>query len=262
MKFEYFDMLTGDPILLQGVGHLRSPKLKELRPTSGIGYNLYNFYLNFLSWDKEKILQYDQASELRGTDRLSAKETKDILPIYDIVTLLPQTRELCREVLSFFVVEKLDWDDNKRKFIVYTSMDDKKDIVGEINRENFEEIRKLILQLNFIGLGEEEASGKPNDKHSGELWEKAQAFLKKQKEQKKKEDAPEYHLGNIISKLCTVHPSYNLLNIWEMTVFQIYDAFFQYGHMRMSDLNEAIFSNHGGDKFVYENWLKPILPNV
>lgn len=260
MRFEYFDVLSGEPIPIQGVGHLRSPCLKELSPSSGIGYNIYNLYLNFLSWDKDKLLQYDKIMGLRGVDRLAAEEK---LTTYDVITLLPQTREFCREVLSFFMAETLEWDGASRKFVAYTTDDDEQHVTGEIGRDNFEDVRVLMLQLNFIGLNkEDERNIKHSSERSKELWERAQNFLRKQAETQESEDRPEYHIGNIISKLCAAHPSYNLLNVWKLTVFQLYDAFFQFGYMRSSNLNEAIFSNHGGEKFKFEDWLKPIIQHI
>lgn len=255
MRFDYFDMLSGEPIYLQGVGHLRSPQLHELRPMSGIGYQVYNLYLNFLSWDKEHLLKYDQLMQYRGASKLN----RAALSTFDVATLLKQTREFCRGVLSFFMVENLVWDETGRRYIVMTS-DEVPEHIGEINRDNFEEVRRLMLQLNFIGLNKDEVS-RPihtSDK-AKELWEKTQAFLKKQAESSSNEDKPEYHLSNIISKICAVHSSYNLLNIFDLTIFQLYDSFFQIGYMRSADLSEKIFSNHGGDKFKFEDWLKPII---
>ena len=158
--------------------------------------------------------------------------------------------------------ETIEWEDETRKYVAYSTDDDEQHITGEICRENFEDVRSMMLQLNFIGLDQEDEHVTHTSDHSKELWERAQSFLKKQAEAKEKEDKPEYHIGNIVSKLCSVHPSYNFLNVWKLTVFQLYDAFFQCSYMRSSDLNEAIFSNHGGDKFSFESWLKPIIQNI
>lgn len=158
--------------------------------------------------------------------------------------------------------ETIEWNDKSRKYVVYSTDDDEQHITGEISRQNFEDVRLSMLQLNFINLDQENEHITHTSDHSKELWEKAQSFLKKQAEEQDNEDKPEYHIGNIVSKLCAVHPSYNLLNVWKLTVFQLYDAFFQCGYMRSSDLNEAIFSNHGGEKFSFESWLKPIIQNV
>ena len=261
MYFDYFDMLSGEPILYDKVGHLMSPKLRSICPYSGIGYSTYNLYLNFLSWDKEKIIKYCNIMGLRGADKLNRKQFNT----FDVVTLVNQTRELCREVLSFFIVERISWDDQRRKYIV-SCVDEQNQgcevVVGEITRENFDNVKNAILQLNFIGLDKDDTPIKHSSEKSKELWERAQNYLKDQANKNDAGDKPEYHISNIISKICAAHPSYNLLNIFHLTVFQLYDSFFQFGYMRSSDLNERIFSNHGGDKFKFEDWLKPILSNI
>lgn len=257
MRFDYFDMLSGEPIYVQGIGHLRSPQLREICPQSGIGYRAYNLFLNFLTWDKEKLLKYDQLMQYRGASKLN----RNVLTFFDVATLLSQTREFCRGVLSFFMVEDLIWDDATRRYIVMTT-DEAPEIVGEINRENFEEVRRLMLQLNFVGLDKDDTPAAHSTDKAKELWEEAQGFLKEQAENTSAENKPEYHLSNIISKICAIHPSYNLFNIYALTIFQLYDSFFQIGYMRSAELSERIFSTHGGDKFKFEDWLKPILKNV
>lgn len=257
MRFDYFDMLSGEPIYYEGVGHLRSPLLGELRPASGIGYRAYHIYLNFLMWDKEHLLQYNKIMQHRGADRLN----KDVFNVFDVATLIKQTREFCRGILSFFMVEELIWDDTGRRFLV-VAPNEEATTVGEINRDNFEEVRKAMLQLNFVGLDKDETPVSHSNEKVKELWERSQGFLKEQAKKAASEDKPEYHLGNIISKICATHPSYNLLNIYGLTVFQLYDSFFQLSYMRSAELSERIFSNHGGEKFRFEDWLQPILKNV
>ena len=261
MYFDYFDMLSGEPILFHGVGHIKSPILRDICPYSGIGYPKYNLYLSFLSWDKERLLKYDKLMQYRGASKLDREQFN----VFDIATLLRQTRELCRGVLSFFIVEDIVWDEKNRRFAICVNNEEKDEqiVVGTINRDNFDEVRRVILQSNFIGLDKDEAPIRHSSEKSKELWEQAQRYLKEQaKSDDAKEERPEYHIGNIISKMCAAHPSYNLLNIFNLTIFQLYDSFFQFGYLRSSNLNERIFSNHGGDKFKFEDWLKPILNNV
>jgi hypothetical protein len=255
-------MLSGEPLLLQGVGHIKSPILRDICPYSGIGYKKYNLYLSFLSWEKERLLKYDQLMQYRGASKLNREQFR----VFDIATLLKQTRELCRGALSFFIVENIVWDEANRRFAIYVNDEENEDrqiVIGEINRENFDDVRRIILQSNFIGLDKDNSPLKHSSEKSKELWEKAQKYLEEQaKSSNEKEEKSEYHIGNIISKLCAAHPSYNLLNIFNLTIFQLYDSFFQFGYLRSSDLNEKIFSNHGGDNFKFEDWLKPILNNV
>lgn len=246
---------------MDGVGHLMSPTLRSISPSSGIGYRAYNLYLNLLSWDKEQLLKYDQFMKYRGAEKLRREQ----LNVFDVATLLNQTRELYRGVLSFFIVEKLVWDEKRRSFLIQAKDEENGGIietVGEINRDNFEEVRRVILQLNFIGLDKDESPIKHSSEKSRELWERVQGYLEEQSKTTHGKDKPEYHIGNIISKLCAAHPSYNLTNIYSLTIFQLYDSFFQFGYIRSSNLSERIFSNHGGKKFKFEDWLKPILKNV
>ena len=260
MRLDYFDMLSGEPIFIHGVGHIRSPKLGELRPSSGVGYKAYNWYLSLMSWDKKQLLRYDALMKYRGVEKLEHER----LNVFDAVILIQQTRELYRGVLSFFIAEDIVWDKSSCKYIVYVIDEETEEprIVGEITRDNFEDVRNLILQMNFIGLDKDGAPVKHSSEKSKELWERVQGYLADQTKRDEAEPHPEYRLSNIISKLCAVHPSYNLLNIYDLTIFQLYDAFFQVGYMRSADLSEQVFCNHGGDKFKFEDWLKPILKNV
>lgn len=260
MVFDYFDLLSGEPIPYHDVGHLRSPMIKELFPSSGIGLEAYNFYLNLLAWDKEKLLKYGEAVYPKIIDKLRQNER---LNAFDIATLLPSTRSFYKEVFEFFMVENVVWHDKPRKYVAYTTDDDGQHITGEINRDNFDRVRHAMLQLNFISLDNDEAKEPVHtSEHAKELWDKAQGFLKAQKDNSTHEDRPELNMGNIISKLCATNIGYNYFNVFQLTVFQLYDAFFQYSFLRSADLNENIFSNHGGDKFKFEDWTKPILRQV
>lgn len=262
MFFDYFDMLSGEPIYVDGVGSIKSPLLRDIFPSSGIGHQKYNLYLNFLSWEKKHLLKYAAMMQYRGASKLDREE----FVFFDIATLLKQTRELCRGVLSFFIAEDISWDEKSRSFMVYSNNSgeaDRRTLIGKISRDNFDHVRRLILQANFIGLDKDESPIMHSSEKSKELWERAQRYLEEQaKNNKVKKEKPEYHLSNIVSKLCAAHPSYNLFNIFDLTIFQLYDSFFQFGYIRSADLSERIFSNHGGDNFTFEDWLKPIINNM
>lgn len=253
---DYFDMLSGFPIYIDGVGHIKSPLLKDLCPPDGLGNKGYNLYLNVLSWDKEAVIKYNMALQIRGAEKLNRKE----LQTFDVITFFDYTRELIIRVLSFFMLENLKWDQETRSILAFQQNEESQELVGVITRDNYDDIRKLILKLNYIGLSEEEAPVRHSSQASKDAWEKVQEYLEKQA--KKSEDKPEYHLSNIVSKLCACHPSYNLLNVYNLTIFQMYDAFFQLGFIRGSNLNERIFSQHGGKSFKFEEWLKPLIKNI
>ncbi len=250
MNLSYEDLISGDPIFVSGVGHLKSPQLWQLKPTKGIGMWAYNLYLNILVWDKTSFLKFIHASNPRAASKLE----NDKLSVFDIVTLLESTRELLQKALCFFMTEILEWDEKSRSF---SAKDEDGNVVGIINRDNFDDVRSLMLQLNYIGIGESAKPTKHSSKKAQELWERAQKYLKE--ETTKSPQDKRLALGNIISKLCAASTSYNLLNIYDLTVFQLYDQFFQYGYLRAMNLNEMAFSNHGGKDFDMQAWLKPII---
>lgn len=260
MKFDYLDALSGNPIFAEGIGHIKSPLLKDICSYNGIGHDTYNVFINFLTWNANDVQKFNALSKVRGAEKLN---TITSLTAFDAATLLPDTRKLFNAILSFFIVERVIWKEEERKFVTVAVQDDEPQVVGEITKNNYDELRKLILQVNFIGIDKDDAPPVTHSsEHSKMLWEMAQDFLKKQAEKSNTEDKPEHHIGNIISKICAVHPSYNLFNIYDLTIFQLYDTFFQVGYLRSINLTEQVFSNHGGDDFEFENWLKPILNNV
>lgn len=185
---------------------------------------------------------------------LKAFEGKDSLTAYDILILIPQTRAMLQNALSFFITEKVEWNELQKAFFV---SNDDGELVGQIGRKNFKEVASTILKLNYVGTKKQEA--KPTKYRSDEakkMWEQAKEF--QQQTEKPSEGQEDYTLGNIISKLCCIHSSYNLLNVYNLTVFQLYDQFYQCVYLKQSDLKERIFSIHGGDGFKVDDWIKQI----
>lgn len=249
MKLSYEELISGDSIPVKGVGHIQSPKLWQLNPTRGIGMWTYNLYLNILAWEKNDFLNFVRSTTGRSLEQLD----NDKLNIFDTMTLVEMSRELLQKSLSFFICEKLEWSPKESGFITKNEQGNN---VGVVNRDNFDDLRDAVLQLNYIGLGKSAKPVRFNSKKTEKLWKMSQQYLKE--ESKKKTEDKTMSLGNIISKLCASSTSYNLLNIYDLTIFQLYDQFFQYGYLRVMNLNEMAFSNHGGKDFDIQAWLKPI----
>ena len=253
---EYFDLLSGEPVLLEGVGHVRSPKIRELFSSNQMGMYLYRLYVSFLTWDKEDVVKYDLLSGIKSAEKLLRED----LSVFDAITIIPLTREFAMRVLSFFITETISWDEKRMAFILTNpggESEEPPEEVGRIDRRNFDRVKEAILEMCYVGIGKDKAPIGHSTKDSEDAWNRIQGYLKEQAKSPK-EDKPEYHIANIISKLCSAHPSYNLLNVFDLTVFQLYDAFFQLEYIRGSDLSERIFSIHGGKDFDIEKWLKPI----
>lgn len=260
MKLEYVDLISGDAIYIDSIGHVRSPYLRELKPTTGIGWYKYALYLNLFAWNKKQLL--DNAKKLSILGLKALEKAPDNFECFDIMTIIPQTKGLLAEAIAFFMTDdRIGWDDKEKSYIVYNK---ESKVIGKINRNNFKEFSEIILQLNYVGLSKDKAPSTPKKESCEEAlarWEKAQQYLAKQAKTSKSKEESEYSLGNVISKLCAVHHSYNLLNVYDLTIFQLYDQFFQYAYLRSMDLNDRIYSIHGGKEYKTTDWLKNINNN-
>ena len=251
MKFNYEDLLSGDSIPVDGVGHIRSPLLRELKPTQGIGTWTYGLYLNMLVWEKDDLIKFMKISSGK---RLKALDEDTRLGTFDTITLLEVSRKLLQNAMAFFMDEELVWDDKRHVFLTKSKTNG--ELIGSITRDNFDDVRDMMLQVNYINVGRSAKPVKHSSPKAQALWEKAQQCLKEQA--KKSTDDKRMHIGNIISKLCCSGMGYTLLNIYDLTIFQLYDQFFQCGYLRAIGVSEMAFSNHGGKDFDIQAWLKPI----
>lgn len=235
-------MLSGDAIPIDCVGHIRSPKLKEMNPTSGIGWSTYGVYIYFMKIDTIKL-------------RKIVDGIQDEDAVFDVVIRDESLRSLYCNAFSFFMLETVEYYPDRSIFVAFAGDGESKRAVGVITKENFDTVRGSILLLNYITQSKLNVSVEYASDMAMKLWEMSQEFLASQ--EKKREDET-MALGNIISKLCAIHPSYNFLNVYELTVFQMYDAFFQSCYMRSIAFSESIVSNHGSKEFKYDDWMNPV----
>lgn len=255
MKFAYEDLISGDPIPVQGVGHVRSPFLWELKPTKGVGYWRYNLFMNLMSWEKGEFLVFLDSLGAIGKKSRAALENPKV-EVFDLLRAIESLREMLRQAMSFFMTENLRWDKSTQAFLAFPKREGA-EAVGRIDRNNFEDVRDMILQMNYVSR-EREKSKQPKftSEKSRLMWEKVQQFQKKYSNPKKMD--AKMTLGNIISKLCMASNTYNLLNVYDLTVYQLYDQFFECTHLRVANLSERIFSHYGGKKFKMDQWLEPL----
>ena len=57
MKIPQFALLSPDPFVLQGVGTLKSPTLKEISPSNMMKYSLYALATQVLFGSKQDIIE-------------------------------------------------------------------------------------------------------------------------------------------------------------------------------------------------------------
>lgn len=91
---------------------------------------------------------------------------------------------------------------------------------------------RLYPSRNHVDSAQPNRKQFRNDK-AREIYEKLQRAKKKSPQQAKEKQA-DASLPNLISALCVQHNSINMCNVWDLTVYQLYDQF-----LRQSYLNQV-----------------------
>ena len=70
-----------------------------------------------------------------------------------------------------------------------------------------------------------------------------------------------YELANIISLVCTFHPSINYTNVFDLTLNQLKDTFTQLAKSMQVNILNTNYAVWGGDKYDKTAWLERIDKN-
>ena len=211
-------------------------------------------YFRYYSQEqKQKVLDVKkQYEELNTEEKLS-------ISFYDL--LMYDELLICSfiEAFDFFFEEEVDFvvngneiTDAQFSFITYNKIDTpqkiklnngneystiktNRELVGVINRSNFKDVVDIILQRNSVQREEEitaEDLTKVKNKNKVmqlmEKMKKGQKQLDKTREKKREEKgmASDTELANIISCVAAKnHNGLNMINIWDMTIYNLYEQF-------------------------------------
>ena len=244
-------------------------------------------YFRYYSQEqKQKVLDVKkQYEELDTKEKLS-------ISFYDL--LMYDELLICSfiEAFDFFFEEEVDFvvngneiTDAQFSFITYNKIDTpqkiklnngneystiktNRELVGVINRSNFKDVVDIILQRNSVQMEEEitaEDLTKVKNKNKVmqlmEKMKKGQKQLDKTREKKREEKgvASDTELANIISCVAAKnHNGINMINIWDMTIYNLYE---QFKLIRENNIHDAetlsVFVwGDKSNKFDIDGWFK------
>jgi hypothetical protein len=233
LKLDYLDLLSPEPVRMENVGGILSPKLRDV---ASIGYDAYQFYLELLLMDLEKSLS--MLGHKEDFDRLSDEEKTD-LDMFDLWTANGQSANLLEKVLNFFIKEEVVYSGQNRCFLIQDGNGD----VGTITRDSYPQVRDIICQRVCIRPDQEEDLSKARNKKALEIAKKLQKGRSQKKKQEKTDKNME--LGNIISAVANRSPSLNILNIWDLTVYQLWDCFSRISNNNIYDIQARVVAAWG-----------------
>lgn len=254
MRLDYGTQLSPFPITLS-IGTLRKPTLKEI---SQITFDRFSFYEFFLKLSPETYytkLRKENDGEAFW-DSLTEEE-QDKITIYNIIEEDEKIRSTYVEIFNFFFVETVIYQEGF--FILLkenTAIDNpdkikREQVRGAIAKDNFSQVMSLLQQICCI-YNEEESLDDMKFKNNlaRKLMEK---MLKaKKKEQETKKSDLNLTIPNIISSLANKHPSLNYVNIWDLTIFQLLDAFNRTQANSMYDIDSTRVSVWGDEKKTFD----------
>lgn len=213
MKLSYFDLLSPDPVSIPNAGSIVSPRLRDI---SRIGYQTYQYYLSILLMDRQTYF-----SLLGKEEEYNAlpETEKDQIILFERIVADRQSAALLENILNFFILEEVLYSPADHAFLVQENGS----TIGIISSENYDQIADLIRQLNYIQPNPAIDPGRTKSKKAREIMRKLQKGRAEKNKQGKADKNME--LGNIISAVANKSESLNILNIWDLTVFQIWDCF-------------------------------------
>lgn len=257
MKLDYFTLLTPDPISLS-IGTLRKPTLREISKLTFFKYGMYQVYIKLTPRDYYTVLNKNKNNGYWDT---LSEEQKNEISIYDLILSEEQLLHTYLEILNYFFVERIAFRDglffvmgedesgssNNESSGNENNLDN---VVGIINPITFNEVIDAIQQICCIKSEDplDEATPKFKNEKAKKLYER----MLKAKEEQNKRRARENHvnttLPNIISATAAKSNSLNIINIWDITVFQLYDQFYKLRNNDIHYLNVVRTSVWGDEK--------------
>jgi hypothetical protein len=206
-------LLGGIPIEVdKGVGRIKPLTVREI---VDYGYTDYLMRLHFFTLELKDIIDADMSSE------------EFDITVFDIIVQNgnDDIKSELENALRLFLNEDRVEIDKEEHVVVIGEGDN----VRYIDRDNFDNVREVIKWQNCINkFSEEDDSDNSNDsdavKRIKERLKQSKEALKQAK-QEADEEGGDIDLSDIISAVSSKSNSLNKINVYDLTLFQLYDEF-------------------------------------
>lgn len=237
MKIDEMFLIGGSDIDVGGVV-IKQPRLDDIRRPD-VGFEKYNAYLNVMALTRDDLVD--------GVFAEAPEELKEQLTVYMVVTVFPEFQKLAEESLTFFLGELVGFDAEKAAFVSESG--------AKVGAENFDRVRNAILQISCIAPPEPEQPKFRNAK-SKKIFEKIKQGRAEMAKTRKHEHNADMSIPNVVSKLSSRGIGYTILNIWQMTVWQLFDQFANACLNTQIEVLSLRWAAWGKDSFDFSAWYK------
>lgn len=239
-------LLSGDAIF---VGDIPVKPLK-LRSISQVGYSNFQKSINMISMSLDDMIEAIDDFEMQA----HLKAERHLYKVFDMYMLHEDIQEIVTGAFKLlFQTENVIIDGEL--------LDDMSVVIDDeyvINRENFDEIVNIIqLQNNPEKSIDDDDEYNPANEVAKNIAEK----LKKSREIVKKSKALESDgdglvVPDIISAVSAMSNSLNKLNIWDLTIYQLYDEFARL--TKIDNYRLQVKASMWSSDVEVEHWSEPI----
>lgn len=255
MKLETFELISSAPLPIRQVGSIKPPTLRDIQK---ISKRVYETYLSFLSMTPMKYCTDVDPDKKDWFVSLSDEQLGNFT-MYDIAVSSRDMIQMYSCILDFFFLEHVLFSKDKNAFLVFSQENETGGGTapappGIIDKNNFCQIADVILQLNHMNV-------KDNVDLSRVKSVKGRArYLRMLKAKAGTATVTpgdnDIELGNIISVVCTRHKSINYLNVWNLTIYQLWDIFTRLQAENAYELNKTSVAVWGNkeNRFDVNSW--------
>lgn len=226
-------LLAGDErIEIDGIV-FKQPKLRNIKD---IGLQVYYAYISFLLVSAKEYL-----ISIKREDLIPFFKQHN-LTMFDIYRDNPYERQFFIEALSFFIDGEIEFKNGE--FLINNT--------NIINKEIYQKILEIIAEINCLKVNKQQETY-ANEK-ARKIAEKIQQAKQKRSNVQSKDSIL---LADIISAVASRKESLNLLNIWDLTIYQLYDHYNRLIAEDEFDIHAMNYAYWGGE-FKTKHWSKQI----
>lgn len=226
-------LLAGDErIEIDGIV-FKQPKLRNIKD---IGLQVYYAYISFLLVSAEEYL-----ISIKREDLIPFFKQHN-LTMFDIYRDNPYERQFFIEALSFFIDGEIEFKNGE--FLINNT--------NIINKEIYQKILEIIAEINCLKVNKQQETY-ANEK-ARKIAEKIQQAKQKRSSVQSKDSIS---LADIISAVASRKESLNLLNIWDLTIYQLYDHYNRLIAEDEFDIHAMNYAYWGGE-FKAKHWSKQL----
>lgn len=141
-------------------------------------------------------------------------------------------------------------------------LEENKDIIKIVNRDNFDEIINIVKIINYLKPPMNEKEYNPADEATKRLIEQMEENRKRVEDIKKRENDEDDEDSNItvstiVSAVTVKSPTINKFNVWDLSLYQLYDEY-----ARLEVIDNYDFSIKamiaGAEDIKYKHWASRI----